>query len=459
MKQFHTFITRAVVVLAGSAILSSCGWMTDNALIGDNGLVRDRSQDYEQAVTIPRLEVPEHLDDEAIRDILIIPDVGTVASRSEEEFEVPRPDFFYAESGNEIVSLAREGLEKYIVVDEPVREVWQKVGDFWSYNEVDIELSNPAQGVMETAWIQEKSEEPGFFSSLLSKATFQDVKSPHRDKLRVLLARADNEGRTAIKMQHLRVSDAEDASQPDWSAQSRNVSYKSEMMYELLHYLSRTTSTTTAKSLISRQNSGRGTALLGRDSNGNPVLKLATGIDNAWQWVDTAMAAAKVDVGSSDKDIGKYYITYTTSTPFNEENEGGFWGFIDWLHGDREDISISTDFLEDAIGIESDEEDAADKIRYSQSDVEEVDPDDLSKKEGYKIWLGGKAIYVFETSKSDFVENQETGELEHTGHYQIRLSRRRSGVYVSVLTDESKEASAIVAEEILWNIKDNLPQG
>ena len=459
MKQYYIFIARAVAVLTGSAILSGCGWMTDNALIGDNGLVRDRTQDYEKAVTIPRLEVPEHLDDDAIRDILIIPDVGTVASRSEEEFEVPRPDFFYAESGNEIVSLAREGFDKYIVVDEPIRDVWQKVGDFWSYNEVDIDLSNPAQGVMETAWIQERVEEPGFFSSLLNKATFQDVEGPHRDKLRVLLARADDEGRTAIKMQHLRVSSTEEASQPDWSAQSRDVSYKSEMMYELLHYLSRTTSTKTAKTLLSRQSSGRGAALLGRDSNGNPVLKLATGIDNAWEWVDTAMSAAEVDVGSSDRSLGKYYITYTTSTAFAESSDGGFWSFIDWLHGDREEISISTGFLEDAIGIEPDEEDAANKIRYSQNDVEEVDPNDLSKKEGYKIWLGGKAIYVFETSKSDFVENKETGELEHTGHYQIKLSRRRSGVYVSVLTDASIEASAIVAEEILWNIKDNLPQG
>ena len=199
--------------------------------------------------------------------------------------------------------------------------------------------------------------------------------------------------------------------------------------------------------------------MLGRDANGNPVLKLATNIDTAWQWVDTAMTAAEVDVGSSDRDIGKYYITYTTSTPFEDEEEGGFWGFVNWLHGDRDAITIDTAFLESAVGIEGSEDDEANKVRYSQNDTAEVDPDDLSQKEGYKIWLGGKAIYVFETSKSDFVKNEETGALEHTGHYQIKLNRRRSGVYISVLTEQSDDAPAIVSEEILWNIKDHLPQG
>ncbi len=460
MKQFSYLMSAAAALLLGG-----CSWLSDNALYGESGLIRDRAQDYEATKVLPPLQVPAHLDRGAIRDLLVVPEVGTVASRSEQDFEVPRPDFFYAEAGNDVVNLAREGRDKYIIIDEPINEVWQKLGDFWSYNSIAVELSDPAQGLMETAWITEEREAPGFFTRLLKKATFQDVEGPYRDKLRVRVARADDNQRTAVRMDHLRLSEKQAAEPLDWTKTSRNVDYQSEMMYAMLHYLNKTTSTTTARSLKAQQQRGVARGLLGRDSLGNPVLKLSTHIDQAWQWVDQAMVAAQMDVGSADKGIGKYYITYTTSSMFEDESEGegGFWSFINWLHGDREAITIDTQFLESALGLDSGEADdevpVEQGIRYSAKDTPEVDPDDLSQQEGYKIWLGGKVIYVFQSGDSNVVRNEETGTLEHTGHYQVRLNRRSNGVYVSVLTDAAEPAPGVVAEEILWNIKDHLPSG
>ncbi len=454
---YKFLMKRTLCVLSAAAplILAGCSSVSDNALYGKNGVIRDRAQDYEDAQRVPRIKVPEHLDDEAIRDVLIVPEVGTVASRSSEDFKVPRPDFFYAEAGNEVVNLARKGQEKLIVVEEPLPQVWQKVGDFWADHGIDVEIADPARGLMETTWISDDIEEPGFFTTILKKATFQTIDGPTRDKLRVKLAATDNRGQTSINMQHLRTSENE-TSAPDWSKGSRDVGYKSEMMYELLLYLSKATTTTTALALQQRKERGTTPALLGRDSNGNPVLKLTTDVERAWSWLGSAMTTAQMDVGSSDRDLGKYYITYTSRTPLSPDERSAFDRFVEWLNEEPEEIKISTDFLSDSFGVKGKD---GKVVRYSARPEGEVDPNDLSQKEGYKIWVGGKVIYVFESGDGNLTRNEETGELEHTGRYQITLNRHRTGVYVSVLTDEEENAPSLIAEEILWNIKDSLPRG
>lgn len=440
------------VLLLSLLSVSAC---SNNPFYGDEGVIRDKRQDYEKAQAIPRIQVPENLDSSSIHDLLVVPDVGTVATKREGDFEVPRPAFFYAEAGNDVVNMAREGSEKFILVNEAPADVWQKMIEFWSYNQIKLAVMDPAEGVMETSWIQDNPEETGFFMGLIKSVTFQNDQGNQLDKLRVKLAKADDPQKTAIRMQHIRTSAEEENPQADWSSSDSDVSYKSEMMYSLLHYLSKATESTTAVALQRRQSADKVDSLLGRDADGNPVLKVDGTIDHVWESIDLAMADAEMDVGSANRDLGKYYITYTTSTPFQDNEDGGFWGFITWLNSDREDITLSSDFVAGAIGL-APQEGGGQPIKYSAKGADAYDPNDLSQKDGYKIWLGGKVIYVFETGNNNAELNQETGQLEHTGNYQIKLNRRSNGIYVSVLTEEAKAAQPIVAEEILWLIKEHL---
>lgn len=443
-----------ILVLVSLAGLSAC---SKNPIYGDEGVFRDKNQDYQQAATVPRLKVPEHLDSSSIKDRLIIPEIGTVATQHEGDFEAPRPSFFYAEAGNDVVNMARDGKEKFILVNEKPADVWQKMIEFWTYNHMELAIIDPQQGVMETDWIKDATaEETGFFMGLVKSVTFQDDPSNQLDKLRIRLARDENPNKTAIRMQHVRASAEDENPTADWSKKDSDVSYKSDMMYALLHYLSKATESTTAVALKRKESSKAMLSQLGRDADSNPVLKVNGSIDSVWTAIDSAMKEAKVDVGSSNKDIGKYYISYTTTTRFNEEESGGFWSFVEWLHSDREgeSITFSTDFLSRAAGVDPDE--GKTPIKYSANDTGKNDPNDLANKDGYKIWLGGQVVYVFE-SNENAVLNEQTGELEHTGYYQIKLSRRSTGTFVSVLTEKAEPANGIVAEEILWVIKEHLP--
>ena len=200
----------------------------------------------------------------------------------------------------------------------------------------------------------------------------------------------------------------------------------------------------------------------GRGSKGEPVLKLTVSVDQAWEQLDQALKQAQVDVGSSNRQLGRYYITYTSPVPIESDQDSA--GFFEWLHGDREDVVINTDALDAALGIESDE--ANEGPRYSSKAV--ISPEQLDAKarqqrladsEGYKIWLGEKVLYVFDSQQNDAAvqQNPESGVLEYTGRYQVKLTRRSSGVYVSILTEAVQPAPKSVAEDILWTLKENIP--
>lgn len=460
--------TSLPLVLAVSVALTGCSMVDNNPIYGDNGVIRDRSQDYELASKSERLQLPPHLRSKSMQEQLVVPDVGTTATRSAEEFEVPRPEFFYAESGSDSVNFRRVEGEKVILVDEPIADVWLKARDFWAYNEIDISRFDPRQGVMETDWIVLDGREYSFVDRWMKRLTLQNIEGPTRNKLRMTLRPdPENYGRTAVRLKHVQYPESSDVASIDWDKQARDVGYKSDMMFELLRFMSKASIQESSNSLVAMQQQRADRPLLGRDSRGNPVLKINAPIDTAWVQVSRALDAAKVDVGTRDQAGGLFYLTYTTTTPFDDTEK---MGFFEWLHSDRGEIKLDTSIISAAIGGGEDDK----GVRYSavgaepssvkeenavgdELDAELSDPANAANQPGYKIWFGGKVVYVFGSGESGNY-NAETGNYEHTGRYQLKMNRTRSGVFLSVQGEEGLEAPAIVAEEILWAVKDQLPE-
>lgn len=458
------------VAVAGTG----CSVIKDNPLYGESGVIRDRSQDYEASLPGKKLVIPAHLNTKEMPPQLVVPEIGTTATeRVAGAFKVPRPEFFYADSSSENVNLAREDGEKLIVVDEAVDDVWVKVQEFWRFNGIGIENVDAQSGVMETSWIRREGPEYSLVDSWIKRLTFQDIKGDTQDKIRIELApKSGDFGRTAIKLSHVQYPAEQQVSSIDWNKEARNISYKSDMMFEMLRYLSKATGDRDATSLLALQNDTRRGHQLGRDSRGSPVLKLDGAADLAWSDVSNAIDRTTIDVGTRDQGKGIFYVTYTTTTPFEETQE---MGFFEWLHSDREEITISTEFLDTALGGGEEDENG---IRYSsKSDTqlaEEVlaaeladenrkaeaeiplQEDELANQKGFKLWLGGQVIYVFGGDQNSGTFNHDTGQYEHVGQYQLRLKRQSNGVFLQVLTPQGLTAANIVAEEILWDIKEKL---
>lgn len=436
----------------------------NNPIYGESGIIRDRSQDYEKAAEGKSLEVPPHLRARKTQGALEIPQIAQTAVESGKEYRVPRPEFFYTETASDNVSLARDGAEKRIIVDGSIDQVWLKIQDFWRFNGIELSDSNPQTGVMETQWIEKEGNELGFVDSWIKRLTFRDIEGAPKDKLQVSLRPEQADvSRTSITMKHVRFSQNDQVGQIDWNKSAREVGYKSDMMFEMLRYLSKASDKDSAPTLAKLKNPRQGQTSLGRDSRGNPVLKVEAPINQVWDSVSGAMGSDRFDVGTRDKDTGMFYFSYTTSAKVDETER---MGFFEWLHSDRGDITFETTALAAALGVGDKDKiryssksiNEEDRIRKSQMSQKELDQEAMKNTKGYKIWVGSQVVYVFGWSDDDTAGtyNADTQAYEFTGRYQLKLNRSRSGVYLTVLNDLGMSAPADISQEILWDVKDAL---
>lgn len=450
----------STAVLAAITLTSGCSMIKKNPIYGEEGLIRDRNQEYEKATVAKKLDVPPHLQVKQTQDLLVIPAITNTASKRTGEFEVPRPEFFYADTGSEAVNLKKLGNQKIIVVDEPIASVWEKSLDFMKYNGIAVESADARQGVIESDWIIVDGPEHGFVDRWIKRITFQDIPGGTRNKLQIRL-RPDPENyqRTSIEMRHVQFAEAQKEAVADWSSnEAQEVGYKSDMMFEMLRYMSKATTNPSERSLLAYQEKRANKPQLGRDSRGNPVLKLESHTDQSWELLSAAVDSAGFDVGTRDKATGMMYMTYTTTT--RSENKKDM-GFFEWLNSDRGEIKLGDSLSLLGGGSES-------EIKYStkqalnqplaEGQVQALDdPNNAANRKGYKIWFAGRVIYVFGEDAKKGNYNPETDSYEHTGRYQLKMTRTRSGIYISVLNQEGLSAPAIITDEILWTIKDNMP--
>ena len=96
-------------ILSGTAVVlvtlavSGCG-----SFFGDDGMFRDRSEDYKKAPELPVVTLPEGASDKRIREIYVIPEIQE-SLVLEGEFEVPRPAPLVGGAGAEVVRIQRLG--------------------------------------------------------------------------------------------------------------------------------------------------------------------------------------------------------------------------------------------------------------------------------------------------------------------------------------------------------------
>ena len=462
-----TLLPLAAAVLS----VAGCGSYS-NPIYGENGLINDRSQNYERAEATKRLELPPSIRarSKLMQDRLDVPNAGQTASQRSSDFIIPRPEFFYTDSGSDSVNLKSEGGNKVLVVDEPIADVWIQLQDFWRFNDVGLAKSAPKEGVMETTWIDTEGQNLGFVDSLIKRLTFQDIEGEVSDKLRVSLRPVANDfNRTTIAMQHIRVARDEKDQAINWSDDAEDVGYKTDMMFEMLRYLSKSTSDESSHSLLAMKRANKNKPQMGRDSKGSPALKITVPVDQAWNEINTAIDKTTFDIGTRDQQMGVIYMTYTTSTPYEDTEKMGFFA---WLHSDRKSLTLSSGSLGKALGFGDDK--AAEGPVYSSKEIvaEAVDGDaeaagdtefqysideqaKAAETEGFKIWLAGEVIYVFGDGQ-DGVYNESSDKYEHTGQYQLHMNRTSNGVFLTVKTPEGLSAPVVVADELLWGIKEQL---
>lgn len=436
-----------------ASILTISGCSSTNGLGKEDSLFRNKALDYSQAASAERLQVPAGMQDERIKDdLLIIPEVDTSASKAGFK-EAPRPDFVFAEMGSATAQLVGANTNQYIAVSGDMDKVWFNVSQFWQRQNMPLEVADQDLGIMETAWapLPGVDQDPGVVGSWLRSLTGGD-KDLAYSKVRTEL-KPNAAGRVAIHLSYMQASHADVASglQPDWQAQATNVEAKSALMFELLQHLSRTVRVVNK----STQSNSAEVGLLGKDQYGRPLLSIEANQDQAMSLLLEAMA--DMDVGSYDQQAGKIYFTHTTNIEAKAEksNGGGLWEWFKDLNTGGDDGQNTGITLDSSLfGGAKEPVEKQPEIIYSSQNTQPSVSDDPKDRKGFKVWLGGEVIYIFEDE--DQGDINEEGIYTFTGYYQLTLTPTLKGVYVQVLTSKTEFAAKAHAEEILWQIKQAL---
>ena len=278
-------------LLCVSISLSGCG-----IFFGDEGVFRNREYDYLKSDNVPPLAVPEGLSKEALGELYPIPpisaaDFGYDANAT--EYDVPRPMPLSANMLQDNVKIQRVGENAWILVNVAPGELWPRVRNFLNANELAVSRADLKQGVIETDWLQFKT----------------DLNS--QDKYRLRIDQGVQPETSEIHITHMSVSGATKPTlDPAWPQKSMNPEREKWLLDEL------------SATLASDSTEG-GTSMLAQGIGGTAAEKAYLGIDknesvmtlklDKTRAMATLSYAAKHDgfqLYDSDANLGLFYVYY-----------------------------------------------------------------------------------------------------------------------------------------------------
>lgn len=295
--------------------LTGCGWLT-----GDDGLFRDRQDDYRQAALEAPLTIPEGMSGSAISDELAVPGTttGPVLSGS---FEVPRPEPLSGALGGETVRLQRLGDDRWILVEAAPGEVWPRVRQFLGVNQLAVDRIDAETGVIETDWLQPRGGETQ------ERYRFRIEQGVQRNSSEILVLQSQ--------------------APQGWPQRSTQPEREAEMMKALAQFIADSGSTGSVSMLAQRAFDARGRVFLERRGE-QPTLRLDLPVERGWASLDAALPKAGFIIESSDSDARQLQVRYAPqqSAEADTEEERGWLSSL-WR-------SVAGDDEEDA-GADADE--------------------------------------------------------------------------------------------------------
>jgi len=452
LKLQHFDTVRVFPMVVASLVIGACS--TNPLMSGsEDSILRDKSLDYAQSKVIARLMVPADLDASAIQqDLLSVP--SRTAAAVAGVVAAPRPDFVFAQTGSASARLIDNGQQKRISVVGNVAKVKQQVVQFWTNQQIPIVQQHASsQKIVETQWfsLSDDTVADDFIRRWVRSLTDADDDIAH-GRVRIELL-PQGEDRVELVLSFLQQSQLQ-ITQPqelNWGAAGQSLANESELTFELLRYLSRTAqvaqkaqSTTGHKDLV----------LLGKDQFGEPVIQLDMDAEESLNIVLQAMSG--FDVGSHALNPQKIYFTYTSHvtavTQQQQSSSAGIWGWFKGLHGGERKQGISLDLA--LLGGDEEVANASVAPVYSSNPDQAAPVTDLADKKGYKIWLAGEVIYVFEDEDQGDLNDQ--GEYTYVGQYQLNFEPTLKSTYLQVLNSDGEVAPTVYAKEILWKIQQGL---
>lgn len=325
---------------------------------GGDGFVRERKVDYRQVDTLPRLDVPPDLSQVEARGAGVLPPTNALgtstyssftssqqaASTPEKAGVLPRPD---------AVRVERDGMHRWLVIDQPPERVWPQVREFWQQQGFLINREDPQLGIIETDWAENRADIPkGVIRGFLGRVFEGLYSAPTRDKYRTRLERGSDPGTTEIFLTHWGVvevvSDTQVVSssrvvtesggpgvtETVWAPRPSDPELEAEFLNRMLVYLGLSEEEATQRLAGT---DGRPRARLIKEPDGG-VLEVDEGFPRAWRLSGIALDHLGFVVEERDRRRGVYRVRATEPLRELTQEEGLLSSLAFWREDKQEQI-------------------------------------------------------------------------------------------------------------------------
>lgn len=266
--------------------------------------VADKKLDYQRTVSPPSLDVPPDLIEPEYDPLAPVP-AGGAARQGPTLLPL-----------SEHVRMVRAGDVRWLEVDMPPEELWQKLLKFWQVFGIELLRADKSVGIMETVWAENKADVPkGPISSLIMKITPKAYSADTRDRFRIRLERTDQAERTELYLTHYGLEEVvreEYGSLDDravWQTRPSNPELVNEVLVRILLHLgadeqqSRTMITDSEAEEAQQESRTR----LVEDGE-VPYIDLQERFVRTWRRAGVILDRLSLVVEDRDRSAGIYYV-------------------------------------------------------------------------------------------------------------------------------------------------------
>ncbi len=291
-----TRVVRSVLLSALALSGAGCGY-----IFGDDGVFRDRSEDYKAAQELPPITVPEGMKSVPLREIYVIPPVED-KFLPQGEFEVPKPTPLSAGAGSDVVRIQKLGDASWALIGVAPGQVWPQVRNFMSASGMQVARADAQAGIMETNWLTVEGE------NLSSRFQFRIEQGVQRG---------------TSELHVLQMSQA--GGDKPWPETSDDPAQAAEMLRAVSQFLADSADSAPVSMIAEQGISAGGRIAMLEGPDGSSYLQLDLPFDRAWASLGRALEEASFDITDRDRSTGTYYVLFTGEA---EAEEQGWWASL-----------------------------------------------------------------------------------------------------------------------------------
>lgn len=303
---------------------------------GCSTAIQSKKIDYKSAGQVKSLEVPPDLTVPSRDDRYAVPDVGAskgVATYSAytSERSVAKTDgaqeVIPAEAG---VRMERAGSQRWLVVKGTPDALWPVLREFWQDLGFILNVDQPAIGVMETDWAEDRAKIPqDFIRSTLGNIIDGLYSTPFRDKFRTRIEQGKEPDTVEIYISHRGMEEIYPNEAKDttiWQPRPADPELEAEMLRRLMVRLG----VSEAKAKVGAAQTPQVDRAQLEKTADMTSLQVKDNFDRAWRRVGLALDRLGFTVEDRNRSEGIYYVRYVDPDKGNDPKDGFFSSLAFW---------------------------------------------------------------------------------------------------------------------------------